>query len=112
MVYEIRNYHFDPDLFDEYKAWARERALPHLRTVMDVVGFWVATGADPDVMGAPQDELGSANVTWIVRWDDAAACKKTWDEVLASEAWQEVFSHVPGGIGSYRRIESKLADAL
>jgi len=28
MIYEIRNYHFDPQRFDEYKAWAKEKALP------------------------------------------------------------------------------------
>jgi len=24
---EIRNYHFDPELFDEYKPWAKSLAL-------------------------------------------------------------------------------------
>jgi hypothetical protein len=30
MIYEIRNYHFRPDLIDAYKAWAKAEAIPHL----------------------------------------------------------------------------------
>ena len=27
MIYEIRNYHFRPDLIDAYKAWAKAEAI-------------------------------------------------------------------------------------
>ena len=30
MIYEIRNYHFRPDLIDAHKAWAKAEAIPHL----------------------------------------------------------------------------------
>jgi hypothetical protein len=30
MLFEIRNYHFNPDLFEEYKTWAKAEALPSL----------------------------------------------------------------------------------
>ena len=46
MIYEIRDYHYRPDIFDEYKAWAEE-AVPVLKSLMDVVGFWIDTGEAP-----------------------------------------------------------------
>jgi len=39
MIYEIRNYHFRPDLIDAYKAWAKAEAIPHLAPQLDVLGF-------------------------------------------------------------------------
>ena len=49
MIYEIRNYHFRPDLIDAYKAWAKNDAMPYLGTQMDVVGFWVNSNDPPEV---------------------------------------------------------------
>jgi len=37
MMYEIRNYHFRPDLFEPYKVWAKGEAMPYLATQMDVL---------------------------------------------------------------------------
>ena len=111
MVYEIRNYHFEPTLLEQYKAWAKSEAIPHLSQRMDVVGFWVNTQDAPQVNGEPQDSLGSANVTWIIRWSDLARRNDVWDG-LAEPTWQAIVSHVPGGRTSYRRIEVKFADAL
>jgi hypothetical protein len=31
MLYEIRNYHYDPDYFEEYKKWSVEKAAPFFR---------------------------------------------------------------------------------
>ena len=50
MIYEIRDYHYRKDLFDEYKAWAEE-AVPVLKEVLDVVGFWIDAGTEPEVRG-------------------------------------------------------------
>ena len=63
MIYEIRNYHFRPDLIDAYKAWAKAEAIPHLVSQLDVVGFWINSKDTPEVNGAPLDHLGTANVT-------------------------------------------------
>ena len=41
-MFEIRNYHFDPTKFDEYKKWATTLAVPDLKSNMEVVGFWVS----------------------------------------------------------------------
>lgn len=33
-MFEIRNYHFEPRLFEEYKTWAATLAVPYIRTKM------------------------------------------------------------------------------
>ena len=39
MIYEFRNYHYEPSKFDAYRRWATNHALPYLREKLDVVGF-------------------------------------------------------------------------
>ena len=112
MLYEIRQYHFNPALFEAYKKWARTEAVPHLASQIDVVGFWVNTQDAPEVRGEAQDALGSANVTWVVRWRDLAERNAVLPGVLSSPVWQALFTRVPGGIESYRRRESKFAESL
>jgi hypothetical protein len=55
MLFEIRNYHFNPDLFDGYKTWAKAEALPYLSQRLDIVGFWLNTNDPPEIGGEPQD---------------------------------------------------------
>lgn len=112
MLFEIWQYHFSPDLFEAYKAWAKTAAVPHLAQHLDVLGFWVSTDDQPEVRGEPHDNFGSANVTWIVRWRDLAHRNEMLPGVLSSPAWAEIFSRVPGGIDSYLRRESKFAESL
>jgi hypothetical protein len=112
MIYEIRNYHFRPDLFEAYKVWAKTEAMPYLGTQMDVLGFWVNSNDPPKVLAEPLDHLGSANVTWIIRWRDLAQGNEVWARVLASQEWNDIFSRVPEGLPSYLRLEAKFADAL
>src|SRR6266481_4850202 len=64
----------------------------------------------PEVNGAPQDHLGTANVTWIIRWRDLAQRNEVLPRVLSSPVWQDIFSRVPEGPASYLRIEAKFAD--
>jgi hypothetical protein len=47
---------------------------------MDVVGFWIITADPPEILGA----LGTANVTWIIRWRDIAHRNEAWAAVLES----------------------------
>ena len=112
MLFEIRNYHFRPELLDAYREWASEHAVPFLKKELDVVGFWINSEDEPEVLGEPHDELGTANVTWVLRWNDLAQRNETMARVFASEAWVEIFSKVPGGLDSYLRRESKFAEAL
>ena len=112
MIYEIRNYHFDPDRIDDYREWATHLAVPHLKRELDLVGFWINSADEPTITGAPHDDLGTANVTWIIRWEDVESRQQGWDRVFLSDAWKEIFERVPGGRASYRRLESKFADEI
>jgi len=109
MIFEIRNYHFDPARLDDYRVWATDLAVPHLKAELDVVGFWISTADEPEITGAPHDDLGTANVTWILRWEDLKTRSETMERVFSSDRWKEIFAQVPGGRASYRRTESKFA---
>ena len=111
MIYEIRNYYFDPDRFEEYKAWAKSKALPYLDRELDLVGFWANAG-ETEITGAPMDDLGPANITWIIRWPDRATRDARMAEAFSAEEWNEIFAEVPGGLESYKRMEAKFTEAL
>ncbi len=112
MLYEIRNYHFNPDLFEDYKAWARSEAGPYLKDQLDIVGFWLDSGIPTELNGEPLDALGSANITWIIRWQDMAQREAEFEATLSSPEWTDIFSRVPGGIDSYLRREAKFFEEL
>lgn len=100
---EVRDYHYDPDRMDEYRAWAAE-AGSFLRDRWDVDGFWIATSDDPLVMGsAPDIPLGPANVTWVIRWPDMATRQAEWDALWEDETWQDLWDRHPGFDG-YRQL--------
>ncbi len=111
MIYEVRNYHYEPTLMAEYKAWARDYALPYIRNEVDLVGFWVNLSEPAQVSGAPLDDLGSATVTWIIRWPDIDTRNDVMGKVFANEAWDEISKHNPGR-QHYHRIEVKFAEEL
>ncbi len=112
MLFEIRRYHFDPALFTAYKKWAKGEAVPHLYRHLDIVGFWVNTNEPVQIKGEPQDTLGSANVTWIIRWKDRAHREAGWKEFLSSPEWKDIFLRVPGGPTSYLRMEAQFAESI
>ena len=111
-MFEIRNYHFDPTKFAAYKEWARSEAIPYLARQVDLVGFWASTADAAELRGKPHDELGPANLTWIIRWRDLAQRNEVLPKVFATPEWEDIFSRVPGGLGSYLRIEAKFTEAL
>lgn len=112
MIYEIRNYYYEPSRLQAYKAWARDKAMPCLKRNLDVIGFWVNTDVPPEITGRPMDALGSANVTWIIGWNDLSKRRATLDALFATPEWLAIFEHVPGGMASYLRIECKFAESL
>jgi NIPSNAP protein len=112
MIFEIRNYHFHPARFAAYKEWARGEAIPYLARELDLVGFWANADAAPELRGHPHDELGTANLTWIIRWRDLDQRNEVLPRVFATPEWEDIFSRVPGGLASYLRIEAKFAEAL
>ena len=111
--FEVRSYHFKPELFEAYKDWARNEAVPFISNKMDMVGFWVDLPNEPPVViGEVPDPLGHANITWIIRFNDRAHCDQVWKDILGSDEWKDLFSRVPGGPAGYLRIESRFMDSL
>ncbi len=86
--------------------------IEYLRRELDVVGFWVGAGVPAEVSGAPLDSLGSANVTWIIRWESKEQRDARMAEVFATPEWREIFSRLPGGGSGYLRIESTFLEAI
>ena len=95
-ITEIRDYHFAGDL-TAYKEWWRD-ALPLISQHMDVIGVWLDNGEPPRISGSsPMDlPIGSANVTWIIRWQGMAAREEGWDALRADPAWIECADRHPG----------------
>ena len=107
MLYEIRDYHYRTDLLEEYKAWA-EKAVPVLKDLLDVVGFWVDGGSEPEVRGSnPIDSpIGQANVTWIIRWNSREDRDENLPKAMGSDVWQAVWAEHPDPRG-YRQLLSR-----
>ena len=111
MLHEIRNYHYEPTLMAEYRDWATKFALPYIREQLDLVGSWVNLDDPAQISGRPQDELGSATVTWIIRWEDMDQRNETMRRVFGSEQWAEIMKDNPGQ-ENYLRTEAKFTEAL
>ena len=113
MIDEIRSYHYDPEKFTAYKEWALTEAVPFLKANMDIVGFWLDAGEPPEIAGRSPTAmpLGSANVTWVIRWKDMQDRTEGHARVFGGEGWQEIWSHHPDADG-YLQTEAKFAEAV
>ena len=111
-VYEIRSYYLQPDQVDNYREWISTHGLPHIREHIDVVGFWIEGEHEPDISGAPMDDLGPANVTWIIRWPSLDARDEGMSKTFGTPEWQEIFTRFPGGRDAYLRTEIRFFDEL
>lgn len=112
MIFEIRDYHYRPDLFDAYKAWA-EKAVPVLRAELDLVGFWIDRGTPPEIQGAAPVEspIGQANITWILRWESQEARAERFGKLFQSDAWKSIWSEHPDPDG-YVQTTARFMDAM
>ncbi|MBV1906638.1 MAG: NIPSNAP family protein [Pseudomonadales bacterium] len=113
MIHEIRNYHYNPEKLELYRQWAINEAVPFLKQELDVVGFWIDSGDSPEYSGDKimQLPLGTANVTWIIRWDSMEDRKAGHKRVFGGDGWKEVFKKHPDANG-YFQIEAKFANAV
>lgn len=112
-MFEIRDYHYRQDLFAEYKQWA-ELAVVVLREKLDVVGFWVEEGnLAPEIAGSDSFEspIGTANVTWILRWDSKEARDATLKSAFTGADWEAVMAKHPDPDG-YLQLSSRFMDAM
>lgn len=110
---EIRSYHYDPEKFDAYKQWALDEAVPFLKANLDIVGFWLDNGAPPEISGGKPMAMpiGTANVTWIIRWDHMDARSAGHKAVFGGAGWQDIWSRHPDADG-YLQMEARFADAV
>ncbi len=110
MIDEIRSYHYAPELFNEYKAWAVNHAVPYLKQHLNLVGFWLDAGTAPELAGEQPSEmpLGVANVTWIIRWDSMESRAELLASVFGADEFQEIFKRIPDPKG-YLQMESRFA---
>ena len=113
-MFEIRSYYFDPTRFDAYKEWAASSALPYLRGKLDILGFWVNNEMAPIYGGSLSraEEMYTANITWIIRWEDRTQRDKAWEELTSGPEWPAIRDRVPGGPANWLRTEVKFATEM
>jgi hypothetical protein len=112
VLVEIWNYHYRPQELANYRKWAHVHALPYLRQQFDLVGFWIDNGEAPEVLGEPLDQLGPANITWIIQWQDMGERNQRMQAIFTSLEWQKIFEKLPGGFENYLRREARFTEAL
>ncbi len=95
-LYEFRHYHYRGDL-DEYRQWWLT-PIEVLRVHLDIVGVWIDSGIDSRIAGSAPTDLphGSANVTWVIRWDDLAQREAGWEALGQDPAWTDAAERHPG----------------
>lgn len=94
---ELRDYHYQPERLGEYRTWAID-AGAFLRERWDASGFWIDSGEPARIFGSDPMEppLGSANVSWLIRWRDLEEREKEWEALWEDSEWKEIWSKHPG----------------
>lgn len=107
---ELRDYHFRRESWEEYRMWAND-AMEILRDHFDVVGFWFDVGIQSEISGSNPMELplGSANVTWMLRWDSMKDREAGWDALWRNEAWMEHWANHPDSDG-YLHVSARFLE--
>jgi len=112
MIYEIRDYHYLPEKFEAYKTWADD-AVPVLKELLDIVGFYVDAGVEPEANGTNPERpsIGYANITWIIRWPSKAERDAKFAETLQSPKWTAVWEKHPDADG-YVQMLSRFVEEV
>jgi hypothetical protein len=81
---------------------------------MDVVGFWIDHGMEPEYKGRNKPDVTErpANVTWIIRWPDRETRDEGWKSLRADLGWKMIIAKVPGGWRSDLRTEAKFSPEI
>jgi hypothetical protein len=92
--------------------WAG-RAIEILRDHFDVVGFWFDVGIPAKITGStPMDlPLGSANVSWILRWDSMEQREEGWEALWRNEDWVNHWANHPDPEGYLHQSARFLEEA-
>ena len=74
-----------------------QKSCPFLKAKLDVVGFWVDSGEEPEYWGANSKPSphGAANVTWIIRWEAMNHRNQGHKDVFGSSGWQDIWGGHP-----------------
>lgn len=112
MIYEIRDYHYLPEKFEAYKAWGDE-AVPVLKEILDVVGFYVDAGVEPEANGTNPEKpsIGYANITWIIRWASKEERDEKFASAMQSPKWAAVWAKHPDPDG-YVQMLSRFTEEV
>lgn len=95
-LYEFRDYHYRGN-WDAYREWWEE-GLEVLGAHMDILGVWFDSGIPARTAGEDPMPLpyGSANVTWIIRWNDLEQREAAWAALEDDAAWISCAERHPG----------------
>lgn len=65
---------------------------------MKLLGFWVDVGIPTQIMGSDPMHLplGSANVTWVICWEDMEQREAGWERLWGDPEWREKWDEHPG----------------
>lgn len=112
-MFEIRSYHYEPEKYDAYKKWAVDLAVPCLKDLLDVRGFWLDNGRAPEVTGANPSpgKHGVANVTWIIHWESDEERDAGMKALGENEKWQAVWAQHPDPSG-YLQMEARFTEEV
>lgn len=82
---------------EAYRVWAEEAGV-FLRDRWDMSGFWLDSGEPARISGSDpmSPRHGTANVTWVLHWDDMAEREAAWDDLWEDPVWKEIWSRHPG----------------
>jgi hypothetical protein len=107
MLYELRSYDIDPAWWDEWHAWATNRALPVLLDTFGfrLIGWWQA-------LAKPGEPEPTTNLHWILAWESEAEMRERWAALLASDAWQAVWAEAIDPATGQRRWHRQTRSTL
>ena len=96
-IVEVRDYTIEPDKFEVYHAWATEKAAPWLRSNLNLAGFWMDCGLEPELRGSnPQPPAnGQANVCWIIHWDSYEQRQAEFRKIMSHDEWKAIWAEHP-----------------
>lgn len=114
MLYEIRNYYYDPDTLDAYRQWGSDEDVKSImEAYMDIVGFWVDHG-EPAIFGGedptPSDH-GVPTLTYIIRWESMEHRHRGWNDLREDPRWKDAWTRHPNPNG-YLHTQATFTEAL
>jgi hypothetical protein len=102
MIFEIRNYYYDPNSLEAYQQWGSNEDVKSIMDEhMDIVGFYVDSG-EPTIFGGVDptpSPHGTPTLTYIIRWESMEHRNRGWKELSENPKWKDAWTrhHNPNG---------------